>query len=259
MITSIDFINKLRIEKSGLYKKFNSVEECIYSLIGIQSQYNQHSIINIFNRITDFKISKFDIKDKKTKIIKVWGQRLTLHIYLIKDWYLINQVFCDRDNWIKKYCRTLKVNIDDVLNKIYEAFDDKRVLSRTDLILACEMYPKELFQWGGILIQATLSGNIYGIVSLDDKKIFMHISSLENHKFDISNNCIQELILRYIKGYGPITIKDFKHWSGLKEYEFIDEFKNLTNKLVKLKVNEEEYYLEKFEYEKFKNTKLKKK
>ena len=35
MLTNIDFIDKLRIEKSGLYNQFNTIEECLYALVGM--------------------------------------------------------------------------------------------------------------------------------------------------------------------------------------------------------------------------------
>ena len=119
------------------------------------------------------------------------------------------------------------------------------------------MYSKDIFQWGGILIQATLNGKLYGKVSSDDKKIFIHVSNLDNYKFEKYDNYMQDLILRYVKGYAPISLKDFKHWNGLKEYEFIDEFNKLSSKLVKLKVGKEEYYLDKLDYEKYKYITLK--
>ena len=175
------------------------------------SSINQHAIINIFNRVENFQISNLDMYASSNKIIKVWGQRLTLHIFNI----------------------------------------------RTDIISACSMYPKDIFQWGGILIQATLNGKLYGKVSSDDKKIFMHVSNLDNYKFEKYDNYMQDLILRYVKGYAPISLKDFKHWNGLKEYEFIDEFNKLSSKLVKLKVGKEEYYLDKLDYEKYKYITLK--
>ena len=97
MLTNIDFIDKLRIEKSGLYNQFNTIEECLYALVGMQqAQYNQHAIINIFNRVKDFQISNLAMYASSNKIIKVWEQRLTLHIFNIRLKFYKSCIFSQR-------------------------------------------------------------------------------------------------------------------------------------------------------------------
>lgn len=252
---NINQIVNIRLHKSGIYNKFISIEDCIRKLFGIQSQYTQFALINILNRVKNKTISDIEYLSLNHTIIKSWGQRLTLHIYLLDDWKLINQIFSKRNNWVKTYCKKKNANIGYVLENINILSKKNKFISRNDIVLEFSNngLSKDLLQWGGVLIQSTLENNLFGIVSVYNQNIFMNKLYLTDYNELKYENPIQELLSRYFYGYGPASLKDFKHWSGLNEYEFIKEFNDLSDKLIKLTCNNTNYFMFENDYNNYKH------
>ena len=227
-------IQKMRLINNGVLNKFTNVEDCIISLLGIQSQYYNYALISLFNRVEKLDLNYLP---KNENIIKSWGQRTTVHLYHKKDYNMISSLYVDKFNWIKKYAKHLNVNLSEYLELINSYMKENSVATKNELEkILPEEYRKDIMQWSGLLIEATYQKIIYGIVNDKDEKIYKKNDIVEN---DFN---IYDLIERYFKYYGPATIKDFLHWSGLRKQD-VDEYLRLfVSVYYYIDLNGEKYY-----------------
>ena len=231
-------IQKMRLINNGVLNKFENVEDCIISLVGVQSQYYNYALISLYNRLR-----KFDLKyltDNKN-IIKSWGQRTTLHLYHKKDYNMISFLYADKHNWIKKYAKYLDIDLNEYLELINVYMKENDIATKNEIEnILPEKYGKYIMQWSGLLIEATYQKIIYGIVNDKDEKIYKK-NDIEKNNIDINS-----LLERYFKYYGPATISDFLHWSGIRKSDIIQEINNfiLNNHYIYLE-NEKYYYIDK--------------
>ena len=248
------FVASTRISKSGIYTNFKSVSECVYNLIGIQAQYSQFAMLSIYNRTTNCTLSKIGDLGKNFKLIYSWGQRVTLHMYVIEDWKFINNIYGQRVNWIKNNIDNYEIKLVDILEKIDVLGKSKKYLSKIEIMNVINHYnSKELMKWGGILVEACLNNLLIGVVLEKNKKLYVHKSWINNYEYKNLDNNILILLKRYYQNYGPASINDFKHWSGLNKKDFISDFELLKKDLVSLKVDDEILYMFKEDYKKYSN------
>lgn len=231
----------MRIINNGLIYKFVSIENCVYSLIGIQCQYQNYGVISIYNRIKNKKdISSIYLDNS---LIKSWGQRTTLHIYTKKDYNVITELSQLNDNWVIKYCKKLSIDYKKYLKAIVDYFEhapDESTISSEIIsnIIPCEN-SKEIMSWSGLLILATNNRIVYGVLNKNNKKIY------NKNDIPIRNVNFESVFFRYFKFFGPATKKDFYHWLGYKN-KMIDDM--LNKFLIKIKtfkyLNDDFYYVD---------------
>ena len=231
-------IQKMRLINNGVLNKFENVEDCIISLVGVQSQYYNYALISLYNRLR-----KFDLKNltNNKNIIKSWGQRTTLHLYHKKDYNMISFLYADKHNWIKKYAKYLDIDLNEYLELINGYMKENDIATKNEIEnILPEKYGKYIMQWSGLLIEATYQKIIYGIVNDKDEKIYKK-NDIEKNDIDVNS-----LLERYFKYYGPATISDFLHWSGIRKSDIIQEINNfvLNNHYIYLE-NEKYYYIDK--------------
>ena len=226
-----------RLYNNGLIKKFNSIDLCVKSLIGIQSQYQNYALISIFNRVEYYDYSIF----QNNNLIKSWGQRTTLHIYHKEDFNIISSIYMMSNNWVYKYANQLEIDYMKYI-KCIEVYLNKNKHDILDKMKILQIIPKykseEIMNWSGLLILATYHKIIYGKLNKNNKKIYV--------KNDIKQNnvTIENVIKRYFKYYGPATKKDFLHWSGLKYSEIkkdLDSYLKISNYFL---YKDDKYYYE---------------
>lgn len=102
MTISKQQIAHLRMYKSGIITPFNNIEECASNLFGIQSQVQQFGEISLLNRLKELNRNQLNVLYQTHKIIKIWGQRMTVHMFSYKDWKVVHQVYANRSNFVKK-------------------------------------------------------------------------------------------------------------------------------------------------------------
>ena len=231
-ITLLD-IQKMRLINNGCIQKFKTCEECVHNLLGIQSQYQNYAIVSLYNRVKQFNIQNLFDSDN---LIKSWGHRTTLHIYHKDDYNLISDTYINIPNWVSKYAKILNIDYKEYLNYIVKELEKKEYLTKREIenILPKE-FSKKIMQWSGLLILATYEKVLYGILNKKDEKLYV--------KNDIPNNIGKKeiLVLNYFKYYGPATIDDFLHWSGLRKSD-IDKHLYLLNTLNNFKIFNKNYY-----------------
>lgn len=218
-------IREIRLKKNGLINHFPDIEVCVKNLFGIQCQYQMYGFISLFNRVENLTMHEIVCNDN---LIKAWGQRTTLHIYHRHEWEKINILYLRRKNWVDKYCRELSIDVKEILYDISNFMSKCKFATKREIESSINnIYKKELMQWGGVLILATLNGILCGCIDEPDKKIYMfNEENEENIELDY-HEILCEMIKRYFLFYGPASKKDFSHWSGFSIGEFDGEFKRI--------------------------------
>ena len=83
-----------RLARNGLSEPFSEPLDCVRSLAGIQSQFQQYAEVSIMNRCK-CSLTMNDLAElyKSHEIINLWGQRHTLHMYAKEDWDGISDLY----------------------------------------------------------------------------------------------------------------------------------------------------------------------
>lgn len=241
-------IKNIRIANSGLGNAFGSVNECVEALIGIQAQYQQFGEISLFHRLGELDKDILKGKYDDNEIIKLWGQRTTVHLYIPEDWKNLSAIYAPRRTWVRKHCEELGVDLDLLLEQMDSLGKSKRFVPKEELADLMGDQAKKLMTWGGVLIEASLRGQIYAVPESPKTRFYAHRewiddASLAAWQESIDKSAIDRFLYRYFSCYGPATLEDFKHWSGLPNYAFLDAFKRMEGNLERFEVAGKMYYI----------------
>ena len=242
-------ITLLRIQNSGLITPFDNIESCIRNLVGIQSQAQQFGEISILNRVENLKQEDLRQLYDSYDIIKIWGQRMTVHMYSKKDWKVIHQVYAHRNSFIKRGWQENKATLEKLLLEIAQLKTKQKIdkLEIAELIQNIAPHITNEYRDYSIIIQSTLDAILFGIPQMPQTKHFAHRSvCIDEDDFKAwgsnKEQSLHHLLSTYFRFYGPATISDFRHWSGLTQREIQDCFSNLKNELISVSVSGKNYY-----------------
>ncbi|MBF2627663.1 DNA glycosylase AlkZ-like family protein [Listeria marthii] len=217
-----------RLHNSGLLQtKFPTAEEATRALFGIQSQYQQFGEISLFNRVDNLTKEDLQITYDKNELIKIWGQRMTVHMYTPDDWFYVHDVYANKNNWLRKHTESLGHDLDDLLAKMEELLLREDKVPKEAFAALFGDQAKELMTWGGVFIQGSLEGKLFCVPEAPKTRFYSHRTRIDSQSFEdwlnIERNKtgLETMIDRYFSAYGPATIQDFKHWSGLRNSDYM--------------------------------------
>lgn len=225
MTLTLNHIRWYRLRRSGLLDPFDSLEACTTALAGVQAQILSAAALSLWNRTTGLDYATFETQlyEERT-LIKLWGQRSTLHLYTTTDWPLLCAAQTDYGSW---WLRRLQRDGGDVaaykqvLTDI-AAFAQKRGLfRRADLRQAEELTIDEeyLSSWGGVFKELVWQGDICHAGQQQGEGCFAHRTHWlpdlvwQPPSPEAANI---ELVRRYLHTYGPATVQDLAYWRGIK-------------------------------------------
>jgi len=243
-------IIRLRLYKSGIIEPFKNIEQCLTYLFGIQSQAQQFGEISIFNRVGKLKLKDLKNAYNRHDIIKIWGQRMTVHMYWKDDWKTIHQVYAHRDNFVKRGWADNQDVFEKILAELETSILEKKV-SKNEIVTLIEQAASHItntYRDYSILLQATLDGILFGIPEMPQTKYFAHRSvCIDDDDYILwgsdKEKALEYLLMVYFSNYGPATIADFCHWSGLTKREIQDPFNKIKNRLDLFSHKRKIYYL----------------
>ena len=233
-------IKELRLKNNGITNHFSCAYECISALHGIQAQYDLYAYISLINRVENLEIDEL-FGDEA--IVKSWGQRVTLHINTKENMMVNKAVFSSRNNWIKKYISQLGGKCGEIVSQIVNADYESNSFSKLDVRNNIQHKERDqMMQWGGVLAQASIEGYIYEVLDNHKGKKYAKLESELLDKKMSYEQAIQNLIDKFVVAFGPVSLRDFAHWSGLSKSYFEKYWKMSTSKYEQLRVEGEVYY-----------------
>ena len=215
------FLREQRLYNNGLNRTFKDAAQVSKNLLGVQSQLHYYAMIAIFNRTKNQTIKKIANNEN---ILKGWGQRTTHHLYNKEDFATINQNFSGASLWPLAHIN----NPNEVINTIKEFTDNRDTFTKEDLM---NLFPSSLHTtlnvWSALIILGCTQGLMYVEVMEDNTKRYRSSKDISSESKDLSY-----IIKQYFTYYGPATIQDFSHWSGLPQKDFIKNFNTIKDDLI---------------------------
>ena len=209
-----------RLRRSGLITPFATPEAAAQALAGIQAQIHPAAGVALFNRTAGLNHAHYEtLLFADRTLVKLWGQRGTLHVYATTDWPLVCAMLAERKSWWGRTAeRTDTLDAYAELVTHTEALlREKGVMGRSDLRASGLITNEDhLSPWGGVFADLVRLGHACH-AARDGEGLFAHRTVWrpdlvwELPDADAAN---LEVFRRYLRAYGPATIQDFAYWRG---------------------------------------------
>jgi len=216
-----------RMVNNGLHDPFAHPLECVTALAGIQSQFQQWAEISIMNRclpgLTMGELAGFYLSHD---IINLWGQRNTLHMYVQEDWNKVSDVYLpvlsEKNHTHKRYPDDFTHLMAQVGKQCsaHGHIPKAKVLDMISERMQGRTSASDSFEYVFINF-CCLKGIFFGLPEKPGIKTFIGHKRIDAKPWQENKKragaALESLMLRYFQYYGPATLADFSHWSGLAQ------------------------------------------
>lgn len=250
-------LNRITLSKHYLLSKSGEAIEVISRICGLNAQVASSPYLSLWNRVAEFHKDSLDRELYRTKrALKSWFMRGTVHIvpsneYLIYRNALKESMLRDWNRYLKKSGGPSPEDVVHLSEGIIKALEEGELIKRE-----IEERVKDL--WGGygekerkVFLSRTIRGLSYQGLLCHTQPTGSWYHFRENRFArtdrwlpDLAGERVnesrakKELLLRYLKGYGPATIRDFAYWTGYRAYEAKEAFDLTKDELAEAKVED---------------------
>ncbi len=213
-----------RLRRSGLVEPFASPEATASALAGVQAQILPAALLALWNRsaagaatAAELTARLFDARS----LIRLWGQRHTLHLYATGDWPTVQAAFAGRRTWWERQALSDDSPLDPAafregIARAAELLRARGTLSRKELRTSGVPMPPELFSpWGGVFAELVRLGEACharwegGEARYAHREHWLPGAVWTPPTADEANAALAR---RYFAGYGPASMQDFAYW-----------------------------------------------
>jgi hypothetical protein len=215
---SLDQVRRFRLIRSGLLAPFASPEAAAGALVGIQAQILPAAGVALWNRTTGLTHDRFEqiLYDERT-LVKLWGQRGTLHLYPSSEWPLVCAMISGAKSW---WGRTAEKenrydDYDALVNNLATELRRRETMGRSDLRVGdFGLDEEQLSPWGGVFADLVRRGYACHAGREGEGRFVARENWLPNLPWDPPDYDTANLTVlrRYIHSYGPTTVEDFRYW-----------------------------------------------
>jgi hypothetical protein len=217
-------ISWFRLRRSGLVKPFASPDATASALAGVQAQILPAAALAIWNRTRGLTYSKLDslLYEKRT-LVKLWGQRGTLHLYTSREWPLICGALAGQRIWWERQGEQNSGSREAytaTVARVAELLRQRGTMGRSDLRASgLDLDDTDFSSWGGIFAALVQRGYACHAGQAGNEGQFAHreywLPDLEWNP-PTPDEANVELTRRYLRAYGPATRQDLQYWRGAK-------------------------------------------
>jgi hypothetical protein len=246
-----------RFQRAGFVQPFADAPTAASALVGVQAQILPAAGLALWNRTPELNQTHFDrlLLNERT-LVKLWGQRGTLHLYASKDWPLLNAARSTERTWWERQAERDKENgaknlaeRRQMVEQIAELLRNRESLGRRDLRASgLPLSDDELSPWGGIFADLVRLGYAchYGR-SEGEGRFVARERWLPDLTWDLpdSTHANVDIVRRYFAAYGPATLQDFAYWRGVANQRAQGWFKDVAPELAEVEVEGQSAYLPK--------------
>jgi len=235
------------LKRQFLTKPAKKPLDAVRAIIAIQAQYAASVPIAIWARCENLKSSWVDDAFSKThELVKIWCMRSTIHAIASSDLAMLAQSIGHEYS-----CEHL------VRLKKCEGLDQKDVQRQNNMIMSAlangPLYRSELHakvpelgkirgaSWGVDVKRLIFTGDVV-INELSGREtrfarrdIWLAEIPWKPQSKEIA---MHQLLFRYLSSYGPATIQDFAHWSGLRMQTIRSLFESCASELIPIEVSD---------------------
>lgn len=218
-------IRWFRLRRSGLITPFASPEEAARALAGVQAQILTASMLAVWNRTAVGAGTEQEIAERlfgSRTLLRLWGQRHTLHLYDTADWPLIQVAHAHRRTWWERDAeRNPETQIAEFRAGVAAAgalLRERGTLSRKDLRASGIALPEALLSpWGGVFAELVRMGEACHARWDGGEARYAHRTHwLPGTEWQppAPEDAHLELARRYFRVYGPADAADLAYWRG---------------------------------------------
>jgi hypothetical protein len=211
-----------RIRRSGLDRPFATAELAATALVGVQAQILPAAGLALWNRSVGLTNAAFeDALFNRRSLVKLWGQRNTLHIYTSTDWPLLCAARALNRTWWERSVENGSSEFADYRHLVEEVaalLRQRESMGRSDLRASGIDLHEELYSaWGGIFADLVRLGYACHAGRDGSEGRFAH---RERWLPDLAWNppdpqaANLEVARRFFAAYGPASATDFAYWRG---------------------------------------------
>ncbi len=215
---SLDQVRRFRLIRSGLLEPFGSPEAAAGALMGVQAQILPAAGVALWNRTRGLTHEQFErlLYDQRT-LVKLWGQRGTLHLYPSAEWPLVCAMISGAKSW---WGRTAEKenrydDYDLLVEKLADELRRRETMGRSDLRAGeFGLDAEHLSPWGGVFADLVRRGYACHAGREAEGRFVARENWLpqlpwEPPDYDTAN---VTALRRYLHSYGPATVEDFRYW-----------------------------------------------
>ncbi|MGX7132949.1 winged helix DNA-binding domain-containing protein [Enterococcus songbeiensis] len=211
-------LRSIRLFHNGLLQP-SEPKQVLEKTVGIQSQHLKMAELNLALRSEKSEWGELPELYGTKQVVRSWGQRWTHHLMTIEDWNLVINARKQEQLPINYY-RGQKDEIFILIEKIKKRLPAQSSWQRKEIEeLIQEIFPT--YDGEGRFLHAILQELVaQGVVFFDGGSSLTNwilwVATKDQFQPIEPQTAISELILRYLKGFGPASIEDFVRWSGIK-------------------------------------------
>lgn len=220
-IISVEQVRWFRLQRAGLVTPFPNAETAAAALFGVQAQILPAAGLALWNRTSGLSERQFsDLLFERRTLVKLWGQRNTLHLYSSQDWPLlyaarsINKTWWERDldeQQLREY--------EAVIEQIALLLRERPTIGRNDLRTAGFALQDHHFSaWGGVFADLVRRGYACHAGRVGNEGHFAHRERwLPDLVWDppSAEEANLTVMRRFFAAYGPATLQDFAYWRAV--------------------------------------------
>ena len=221
--------SRFRLRRTGLLSSIESPEAVARVLIGLQAQDLSAAGLAVSARCD--RSSHAGVVDRlyrQRSLVKLWGQRNTLHLYAVEDWPLVFGMFQDADTPFERSLAKKGVDVEAFrrsIDRFIHAMAAQGSFSYGDLeTAALELGDVEVSGWsagwGDLCLTVERRGPVCHAEPDAGTSRFAHQRQwLPNTSWQPpeAEEAEPELARRYLASYGPATEEDLAYWAGVSQ------------------------------------------
>lgn len=251
------------MKRSGLIDPFPTPEAAARALVGIQAQIESAAGLALWNRTSGLTASQFEkLLYSERTLVKLWGQRGTLHLYASSDWPLIHAMKSINQTWWERQIAAGRVASNDhsaLVERIATILLERETMGRTALRDALAQHQIELAEelyspWGGIFADLVRMGYACHAGRIGGEGHFAHrhnwLPNLEWNPPD-ADAANGQVMRQYFQSYGPSTLADFTYWRYPSSGHQRRWFKKLEPELAEVSVEGQSMWMLRCDLEEF--------
>lgn len=233
------------LAKQHLCRPASKPLEVVSDLVAVQAQHTWIVPIALWARTGSLSGDWVDraLFEKKT-LVRTWCLRGTVHVLRSCDLAMVAQAVghrqaAEHEHFMKTRRGIEATQIRRMEKAVMRALA-KGPLSRSDLHRAApELAKTKGASWGLDVRSLAFTGDIVFADSQGTESRFgrrdLWLPDLEWEPPD-PEEARRELLMRYLAGYGPATMQDFAHWTGLKMPEVREAFEACAEDIVSAEI-----------------------
>lgn len=218
---TVDQARRYRLLRGGLLTPFSSPEAAAGALFGVQAQIHPAAGLALWNRTDGLSHARFEtLVFTDRSLVKLWGQRNTLHLYPSAEWPLVFGALSANPTW---WGRTAEkdgrhAQYAALVDQVAGLLAERGILTRSDLRAAgFDLDDEHLSPWGGIFADLVRRGDACHAGRTANEGMFAARTywlpdlPWEPPAVDQAN---AEALRRFLHTFGPATLQDFVYWRG---------------------------------------------